>query len=434
MEEIAIGGAGIAGLLLALALKKQGFHVTVYEQAPRFDDEVGGAIGMYANGLSVIRDISPSLLYKIRKQGRPYILRKWLRHDGTEVAVGQEKFLRPFKSVQEEEELGSIGIRRWRLQKVLLQECLDFGVKVKFGQRVVGIEIKDRVHLKIDGQADVVCDLVFGCDGLKSALRNALFGKDQEPKYTGITCLMGAAPIAKQSKIEGICFPSSQTSKCHACYYPANDEEIIFQIYFPTEEKPETWKPLSPEEGRKECVELAKLMEEEGWASMFTDPLKHANSVLRTGLRARSPIPQWTAPERNPRVFLLGDAAHPPVPYIGQGAMMAIEDVGVLSLLINKLCKPTILSNFDWSRLALVSQLYQELRFPRTTMMLERSMALGQMQLERSTLGSFEVWKKEMEIKLNVLRYGTLPVMFDGAGYDYRDQVNKKIGIAGSSL
>ena len=68
-----------------------------------------------------------------------------------------------------------------------------------------------------------------------------MFGHQTDPKYTGVTCLMGSAPIASSSAITGINFPSSTTTKAHACYYPANKEEVIFQIYFPCEEKPETW-------------------------------------------------------------------------------------------------------------------------------------------------------------------------------------------------
>ena len=134
---------------------------------------------------------------------------------------------------------------------------------------------------------------------------------------------MGSAPIGKNSPIEGICFPSSSTTNCHACYYKPNDEEVVFQLFFPTEEKPETWKALTKEESDIECKRLQKVMIDDGWHPMFSDPVGQADSVLRVGLRARNPIPQWQYPKSNPKVFLLGDAAHPPVPYIGQGAMVS---------------------------------------------------------------------------------------------------------------
>ncbi|KAJ3397960.1 hypothetical protein HDU92_000061 [Lobulomyces angularis] len=431
--NIVISGAGIAGLVLALSLRKMGVAVTVYEQAPSFDDGVGGAIGLYPNGLRVIRDISIEVLREIRKQGRSYIYRRWMRHDGSEVAVGQEKYLCEFKDEKEEEELTSLGIRRWRLQKILVTASERMGVKIIWGKRINLVKVIDpendiKVELTLSDNSKVNCDLLFGCDGVKSAIRTSLFGNEADPSYTGITCLMGSAPIAKKSPLNGICFPSSVTSKCHACFYPCNEEEIIFQIYFPTEEKPETWKPLTLEESKIECNELAKTLKNEGWSSIFTDCLLSADSVLRVGLRARSPIPVWHSPKNNPRVILLGDAAHPPVPYIGQGAMMAIEDAGILSLLIKSFCKPNEIAKFNLNNLPIVSKHYEGLRLPRTTTMLEKSHELGKMQLERATnTNKFEIWYKEMTMWANVKRFGTLPIMLNGASYNYQNAVEEEL-------
>jgi salicylate hydroxylase len=76
--RIVIVGAGIVGLVLALAIKKN-INITpeLYEQAPAFHDDVGAGMGMYPNGLRVIRDISPSLLKAIRNAGHPYLYRRW---------------------------------------------------------------------------------------------------------------------------------------------------------------------------------------------------------------------------------------------------------------------------------------------------------------------------------------------------------------------
>ena len=119
MPRVAVAGGGIAGLLLALALKLQlSLDPVLYEQAPSYDEEVGGGIGMYANGLRVVRDISPALLAAIRKAGVPYLYRRWMRDDGSEVAVAEERYVvSQWDSVEDERELASIGIRRWRLQR-----------------------------------------------------------------------------------------------------------------------------------------------------------------------------------------------------------------------------------------------------------------------------------------------------------------------------
>lgn len=220
-------------------------------------------------------------------------------------------------------------------------------------------------------------------------------------------------------------------------------EEIIFQIFFPTEERPESWKALSEEEGAKECRDLAAILKGEGWSTLFTNALENATSVLRTGLRARSPIPVWHAPAKSPRVILLGDAAHPPVPYIGQGAMvfkhvdlviipyqMAIEDAGILSLLVQRFCKPTPTSALNLAGLDLVSSVYEKIRLPRTTMMLAASSSLGEMQLSRSNSANwFSTMLKEFEIKAKVALFGTLPIMLNGSGYDYKVEVEKELKI-----
>ena len=76
--NIAIAGGGIVGLVLALALKKHvGVTPAIYEQASAFEDGIGNGIGMYPNGLRVIRSISPDLLTKIQQAGYPYLIRRW---------------------------------------------------------------------------------------------------------------------------------------------------------------------------------------------------------------------------------------------------------------------------------------------------------------------------------------------------------------------
>ena len=217
------------------------------------------------------------------------MLRKWYRHDGTEVAVGEEKYLCSFSSAKDEQELSSMGIRRWRLQNALRDACVREKIPIVMNVRMNSTSIlpDGRVKCLLSSGDEVICNMLFGCDGVKSAIRTSLFGSEIDPKYTGITCLMGSAPIAQTSAIRGICFPSSSTTNCHACFYPCNDKEVIFQLFFPTEEKPETWKALTKEEATQECLDLQKTLIKDGWAKMFTDPLASADSVLRVGLRAR---------------------------------------------------------------------------------------------------------------------------------------------------
>jgi salicylate hydroxylase len=218
--RVLIVGAGIGGLCLALALRKHcglsGADIEVFEQATAFTNNAGGAVGLYANGLRVLRDISPELLAAVRASGYDYIYRLWYRHDGTQVACARESEL------SDDPELQSLGIRRWRLQKVLFDATTAAGIKVHFKMRT------EHVQPRADGTVDVTfadgtsrtVRVVFGADGLKSRVREAVVGK-LAAEFTGVTCLMGAAKVPRPMR--GICFPSSRTTKCHGCFYPTGE-------------------------------------------------------------------------------------------------------------------------------------------------------------------------------------------------------------------
>lgn len=78
VPTVVIAGAGIVGLVLALSLKKNvGVTPEIYEQASAFQDGIGNGIGMYPNGLRVIRSISAELLTKVQQAGYPYLVRRW---------------------------------------------------------------------------------------------------------------------------------------------------------------------------------------------------------------------------------------------------------------------------------------------------------------------------------------------------------------------
>jgi hypothetical protein len=109
---------------------------------------------------------------------------------------------------------------------------------------------------------------------------------------------------------------------------------------------------------------------------------------------------------------------------------MAIEDAGVLALLIQRLCKPTPSSPLNYSALDLVCTMYEKIRLPRTTTMLAASHRLGDMQLSRSQKSNwFSTAMKEIEIKMRVAWNGTLPIMLGGSGYDYREVVEIELKL-----
>lgn len=179
--KVLIAGAGVGGLCLALALKKNcglaGHEIEVYEQSRSFNDNAGGAVGLYANGLRVLRDISPELLATVRDYGYEYRFRRWFRHDGTQVACASESEL------SSDPELQSIGIRRWRLQKALSDAVAAEGIVVRFRMRTEAVAPRadGRVEVTFGDGTTRVARLVFGADGLKSKVREAVVGCAQLP-------------------------------------------------------------------------------------------------------------------------------------------------------------------------------------------------------------------------------------------------------------
>ncbi|KAJ3132470.1 hypothetical protein HK100_005271 [Physocladia obscura] len=438
--DVVIVGGGIAGLTLALGLHAHmGVSAVVYEQAHARDagggGGTGGAIGLYANGLRVLRDIDAALLDDVVGEGLPYLHRRWLRHDAAEIAVGDEALLAP----DEDASLQPIGIRRWRLLSVLVRHAQQRAITVVYGKRLESIAkgpLSNKAILVFSDASSVSASLVFGADGVKSNVRKFLFPDIKDPPYTGVTTLMCVAKIPPPNPDapdgpphpltlikRGIHFVSSRTSKFHACIYPLPDDEVNVQIYIPCDEQPETWGKLSVEDMRAESNAMLEKLRADGWHEKFVAPWVDPETVIRVGLRAREPLKHWAVGN----VILLGDAAHPPVPYIGQGAMQAIEDAGVLSLLLKTLCPLTTTvdgknSFLDLSNLDKVLHLYEQLRVERCTSVLASSHKLGEMNQRRAESWFYNI-QYEWDIWWQVLLNGNLPVMLKGACYNYNDEV-----------
>ncbi|KXS13531.1 FAD/NAD(P)-binding domain-containing protein [Gonapodya prolifera JEL478] len=416
--EIAIIGGGMGELGVA-ALKKQfSLRSTVYEQAPAYEDGVGGAFGLYPNGLKVIRDVGGvELLRDVLTGAEPYQFRRWMRHDGTEVAVASEEALA-------QGDLQSVGIRRWRLQRAILRAVeREGGIKIVMGKKLKSLQnvegdVSGPVTILFEDGSKVRADFVFGCDGAKSRTRENICGV-LEPVYGGITCLMGSADMPRSKP--GICFPTGPNRR-HGVWYPVGPNEQVFQIYTVTPMNPESWKALTPAEAEVEKRQLCASLREDGWSEEFVKPVEEGKNIIRVGIRDRAPVEKWF----KGRVVLVGDAAHPVAPYFGQGAMMSFEDVGTFALCAKMMGGADVFKS-NLSSFHHVCEKYQKHRFPRALNTLLTSRELGRMQLTR-TEGKVAGLARELQLWVSVALFGTLPNLKKGAEYDFKTEVARTEG------
>mmetsp|Transcript_2882 Transcript_2882/g.5238 ORF Transcript_2882/g.5238 Transcript_2882/m.5238 type:complete len:448 (-) Transcript_2882:2308-3651(-) len=420
-SNIIISGAGIVGLVLALALKKHvGITAELYEKASSFQDDVGAGMGMYANGLRVIRDISPSLLSSIRNNGYPYRYRRWERHDGTEVVVAEENVLS-----DNDAEVQSMGIRRWRLQKILYDAVKDADIPIHFGKRICTFNKRDDddlVEVMFEDGTRRLTKVLFGADGNKSTIRK-IVGPSSKLEYTGVTCLMGIAKLPRPS--QGVCYPIASTSKCHGCFFPTGEEEQCFQFHFPTSIKKldkKNWAQLSEKVGKDECADLAERLRTEGWHENYLAPLSNSTNAVKVGFCLLKPgLKKFVYG----RVVLLGDAAHPSVPYIGQVAQMGMEDAGIIATLLKELCLNED-GHWDVTNFGAAMEIYERMRIPRTKELIKTSKAMGKLQQKCSMNKKYNDYKEEI-IKRDIFFHQTMEDMLPGATYKYAEEVAKAL-------
>lgn len=200
------------------------------------------------------------------------------------------------------------------------------------------------------------------------------------------------------------------------------------KIHFPIDEDhadKNNWGNLSKADGQEEFDALAQKMKQDGWHDRFVEPLYRVEHAVKVGFALLNPrLDRWVY-GKNRRIILVGDAAHPPVPYVGQGAQMGVEDAGTICLLLKHLCLDRD-GQFNLKHIGEAGKIYEQIRIPRTSKILDCSKSLGALQETRSH-DTIDAELRDLFIEGEVMMNDTLPVMFPGATYDYRRDVTEAI-------
>jgi salicylate hydroxylase len=317
MTRVAIIWGGIGGLTAANALARAGAEVSVYEAAGELR-EIGAGVALHANAMRVLRFIGVE--DAVRKvAGRS----EWaVTRDGITGRV----ISRTSRARQAElHGIEPATVHRADLLDVLAA-ALPEGI-VSLGKRCASVATDGDVAVArfADGSS-VEADVIIGADGIHSVARTSLFGPDA-PRFTGKICYRSVIPTAAVRGGADFAADNGQWLGPHGTVvlYPLRGEELINVVahYDDDSYRHESWVA--------ECPRDEVLSRYEGWHESLLRLFEAGETWYKWALYDRDPIPAWTSG----RVTLLGDSAHPMLPYLGQGACQALEDGAVLALALS---------------------------------------------------------------------------------------------------
>lgn len=316
--KVLIVGAGIGGLTAALAALKRGFDVEVYEQAAELR-EVGAGLQLSANGTRVFYELGVGEALKAHSCE----------------AAGKEIRLWNTGETWKLFDLGKVSLERYgypyfTVYRPDLLEVLLAAIgrdRVHLGAKCVGFtQTTDRVRAEFENHPPVTGEVLIGADGVHSQVRQSLFGQDR-PQFTGIVVWRGIVPMEKLPEHMARMVGSNWVGPgAHVVHYPLRAGKVMNFVgaLERGDWQVESWS------ARGTTEELAADFT--GWHQDVQALIRNIPSPYKWALMTRPPMGRWSAG----RVTLLGDACHSMVPFLAQGAVMAIEDGFVLGRCLKK--------------------------------------------------------------------------------------------------
>lgn len=342
--RIAVVGAGIGGLTLAAALRAVGVHCVVFEQTREFS-EIGAGVQLAPNAVRPLHrlGLGPALEERaVRIEAIEFQSWQGVSISRTELGAGCERlFGAPYYSVH-----------RAHLHAALRELSEPAGLRL--GHRLLRAEESgDRVRLVFEDGTIHEADVVVGADGIHSVVRDALVR--DAPVFSGLSAFRGLVPVAalsavaRQPRVRLWLGPDG-----HFVCYPVSGGELISFAAISSVSAPltESWSA---------AVDPATVRSAfDGWHGAVSEILHAADHVRHWALHDREPLHRWSTD----RLTLLGDAAHPMLPFMAQGANQAIEDAMDLAACLAEARPQTVPAALHR---------YQALRAPRTAEIQSRS-------------------------------------------------------------
>jgi salicylate hydroxylase len=341
-QELSIGviGGGIGGLAAALSLRRAGFDVHVYEQA-RALGEVGAGVQVSPNASRILHGLG--LADELAAMGvRPlaWHQRRW--------DDGRTLLRTPLASAIEE----TFGFPHYQMHRADLLSALTRAFpaeRVQIGHRLVDlVDHGDRVSAAFANGVRTDFDLVVGADGIHSAVRSILFGPES-PRFTGCVAYRGLVPADRLDDLDlEVTSQIWMGPGSHFVHYFVQNKRLVNFVGIIEQD---TW---TRESWTDRGVLADALAAYEGWHPQVRSILGTVEETFVWALADRAPLDRWSTG----RVTLVGDACHPMLPFMAQGAAQAIEDGATLAACLAAVEEGDVPG-------ALVR--YETLRLPRAT-------------------------------------------------------------------
>lgn len=338
--NIAIVGGGVGGLACAIAVRQAGHQVCVFEQSSRYG-RIGADVNMTPNAVKAADGLGIGAALRAEgAQPTHRISRDWRSGEETSrlemAAAAQRQYGAP-----------QITIHRADLLEALIAQLPAGTVRLK--QRIRTLtQLETGAAIVFENGNSCQFDAVIGADGIHSVVRRALFG-DDSPEFTGTVSFRAAVPRA------GLALPNLDAftkwwgpdAATQIVTFPLNRgrEQFIFATTAQDDWRDESWTlPGDVDELRH----IYRDFHPEARAL-----LDACSEVTKSALYVRQPMANWS----RGNVTLLGDACHPMMPFMAQGACQAFEDAVVLS---------RCLAGVNKEGLAVAFERYEALRKSRT--------------------------------------------------------------------
>lgn len=317
-KKAIIIGAGVAGPILALQLKRIGFAAEVFESRSEENTKEGAFLGLTPNGLNVLKGFVDLTLLK--EDYTPGSM-KFFNSKGKQIAELGTAYQKQQYGVE------TIQIKRANLNKYARIAATDAGIKIEYGKKFVRYdETNDQVTAYFADGTSATGDIMIGCDGMFSEVRKQLFPEDSVIKYTKLISTGGYARISELSKpLDSIRMTFGERG--FFAYSVSDKGEVWwFNNYF-REQQP---KPQEIEKTLKIEIQnhLANVHKNDD--PLFSKIIKNSHEIIAYPIYDVPRLSHWY----KGRVCLIGDAAHGISPHIGQGASLALEDTVVIAELL----------------------------------------------------------------------------------------------------